>query len=115
MYKAIVKLYKRDRASFEHLMNTPGIHLAPAIANGIKALIPLLKFNGDELLLLMTLLCVLNSGPHHTVVKSSLSAFMELIKQQAAVTEKNELAVSLKTKRVPGAYSQRIPQIWNPT
>ena len=102
MYKALVKLYKRDRISFDRLMDSPGIHRGPAIANGVKALIPTLKFHGDELLLLMTLLCVLNSRPHHTLVKSSLTAFMALIKQQAAVAAKNEIPISLKTKECTG-------------
>ena len=114
MYKALLKVYKRDRVSFDQLMESPGIHRGPAIVNGINALVPHLKYNGDEVLLFDTLWCVLKSKPHHTVVKASLISFDALIKRQQVVNTENRTHISLKTKERMGLILRELLQLGVP-
>ena len=112
LFKTLVNLYKRNHAAFEQLMREVGPLFSAIILNGMQQLIPLLKYNGDEVLLFNTLCCILDTYPSPTALKLALSIFDELMQKKELFEIRNPN--SLKRLEREGLIARKLLQLGAP-
>ena len=114
LFKTLVNMHKRKHASFELLMKGIGTTLIPGIIGAVHSIIPTVKYNGDEVLLFETLLCLHETNLSPTSIKIALVTFDTLIKHKITVRKTKPIKTTLRQLEREGLILKELLKLGAP-